>query len=473
MKKIIYTFFLLLLFFQIQAQTIINGGFEDWQTSSISNPTGSVSSNTELLQRFGVSSTPSITKSTDAHQGSFAAKLQTNIYGQDTMFGYIVFGKVGNNGPDGGFPYTQKPDSITGWFKSDFGTNDSGLILVMFKLNGNYISQGLFYLKGVHSSYTRFSFPLNLPIGFACDTVLIGFTSSDAFTDYVPKPGSWLILDQVAFTGTGITQQVPNSNFELWTSTSFETPTDWFATFSDTMAFQIEKTTDHFKGNYAAKLITYYIDSTRSINFTTNGIIGEGGFSGGKPYNNVLDTVCGYYKYYPQGADTAQVIVILKKNGVMINMIGLPLFANTQYTYFQFPVYSAVQPDTMIVIINSSVWESKPENDGSILYIDELQLKSQPIIYVSLSSMKNSFRSLLYPNPVQNQLNVEFQLVNTGNVQIEIFNITGNLVFRDNFHGNKGSNHRKINTQELPNGVYTLKIIAGKEEISVSKFVVK
>jgi hypothetical protein len=105
--------------------------------------------------------------------------------------------------------------------------------------------------------------------------------------------------------------------------------------------------------------------------------------------------------------------------------------------------------------------------------MDELMLKSQPIIYVSISSNTNSFRSMVYPNPVLTQLNVDFQLENSGNIEMGIYDLAGKLILSDNFLGITGKNYRKVNTQDLSKGIYVLKIVSEKEEISVTKFIVK
>ena len=164
MKKVIFTICIFTLIFHFaEAQTIPNGNFEDWQTTTIANPNGAVTSNLEFFQRYGVGAPILVTRVLDAHEGTYACKIETSIVGQDTSFGYAVFGKAGNNGPEGGFPYTQAPDSIVGWYKSSIAVADSALVLVAFKLNGASVSQNMFFLKGAHSNYTRFSFPLNLP----------------------------------------------------------------------------------------------------------------------------------------------------------------------------------------------------------------------------------------------------------------------------------------------------------------------
>jgi hypothetical protein len=472
-QKITLLFSLLFCTFQIFAQTIVNGNFENWQTNSFENPIGAVTSNNEMLRRMALNQPPQVTKINDAHQGSFAVKLETVAMGQDTNMGYLVYGKAGNGGPQGGVPYSQKPDSITGWYKSNVAVGDSALVLVVFSLNSTPVYQNLFYFKGNHSNYTRFSFPLNLPIGFSCDTVLIGFTSSDAFTDYVPKPGSWIQFDQVAFVGTGITQQVPNADFEQWETFSFEHPQEWVAGYNDTLACQIVKTTDKYRGNYAAKLITYYVDSNQVYNTTTNGQMGNNGVTGGRPFTNSIDTLIGYYQYYPHGIDTAMVNVLLKNNGTEIGWFGIQLFATSTYTYFQIPINSMVQPDTMLVYISSSNWPVRPQNDGSYLIIDEVQLKSQPV-FTSVEAYSNSFKNLIYPNPTKGLLNVEFKLETQANITIDVFDYTGKKVMENiAFNGTSGKNYYQINTQSLAKGMYTLSIRTEDKNVSFSKFIVQ
>jgi hypothetical protein len=73
------------------------------------------------------------------------------------------------------------------------------------------------------------------------------------------------------------------------------------------------KTTDYQQGNYAAKITNISIMSGEILGFLTNGTIGENGPLGGMPVFNNPDKVKFYYKYIPNGPDTAVFFSVLTK----------------------------------------------------------------------------------------------------------------------------------------------------------------
>ncbi len=472
MKRII-TFLCILSIYPLanNAQSIINGNFETWQSMIISEPTGSATANLELLRRYGEIPTPSVTKTTDAHTGLYACKVETQIVNSDTSIGYVVFGKNGESGPEGGYPYTQKPDSIVGWFKSNINVSDSGLILVSFSLNGATVLQKMFFLKGAHSTYTRFSFPLNIPVGFACDTAMVGFASSDPFNEHTARPGSWVIMDDISFIGTGITQQIPNSNFELWSDLTFEKPAEWLNYYNSELNASVLKTTDKYAGNYAAK-ITTIAEGSHVVYATYNGYETNQGPAGGNPYTLMADTLIGYYKYIPQGIDTAIVGVQLKKNGVTLTWEIMMLYSATSYTQFSIPFHTMTAPDTIIILIGSSTWYATPSNVGSMLYIDEVQLKSQPLS-TSIRQNQKIFSNMLYPNPAQGELNIDFTLSSPEETNIFIHDLSGKLISTTFIKANAGVNNKTIDINNLSKGMYTLTIQTNSKQIRTTKFIVK
>lgn len=472
MKRII-TFLCILSIYPLtnNAQSIINGDFETWQSMVISEPTGSVTANLDMLRHNGENITILVTKTTDAHAGLYACKAETQVVNSDTSFGYVVFGKSGDSGPEGGYPYTQKPDSIVGWYKSNINVSDSALVLVSFSLNGASVLQKMFFLKGTHSTYTRFSFPLNIPVGFACDTAMVGFASSDPFNDHTARPGSWVIMDDISFVGTGITQQIPNSNFELWSDLTFNKPAEWLNYYDANLNPSVSKTTDKYAGNYAAK-ITTIAQGNYIINATHNGYQTNAGPGGGNPFTLMADTLIGYYKYIPQGIDTAIVGVQLKKNGITLTWEFMMLYSASSYTQFSIPFHTMTAPDTIIIIIGASTWNATPSSVGSMLYIDEVQLKSQPLS-TSIRQYNNIFSNMLYPNPAQGELNIDFTLNSPEETNIFIHDLSGKLISTTFIKANAGVNNKTIDINNLSKGMYTLTIQTNSKQIRTTKFIVK
>ena len=76
----------------------------------------------------------------------------------------------------------------------------------------------------------------------------------------------------------------------------------------------------------------------------------------------------------------------------------------------------------------------------------------------------------MYPNPAQETLNIELDLVETVPVSIEISDIAGTVVTQRNYGNLSGHLLFPIDVTQFNPGVYYSKIVAGKEVIT-KKFV--
>jgi PKD repeat protein len=75
------------------------------------------------------------------------------------------------------------------------------------------------------------------------------------------------------------------------------------------------------------------------------------------------------------------------------------------------------------------------------------------------------FQSLkLFPNPMQNQLTIDFGTITEDDVRLSFYDITGRLVHLQNVP--TGTLSVQVNTTDLSNGVYTLKLETNKTAVS-------
>ncbi|MCX6182569.1 MAG: T9SS type A sorting domain-containing protein, partial [Bacteroidetes bacterium] len=72
----------------------------------------------------------------------------------------------------------------------------------------------------------------------------------------------------------------------------------------------------------------------------------------------------------------------------------------------------------------------------------------------------------VYPNPVNNELTVEFNSEALAKVRVDIYTIEGQLLLQQNTEAFVGSNKIKISTAVLPTGVYLLSIGEGNQRIT-------
>jgi len=197
---------------QSSAQTQApNIGFENWETlqGPISNtydePANWNSSNecTALLNQFAV------TKSTDAHSGSFSVRMETfQAFGNIRANGVITTADMiclaAGGGQEGGMAYTDAaPDSVIGWYKYAPVNSDSGYSQVMFLSNNDMdtLSYTRYNFVQAASTWTRFSFPLK-PIqgGQTPEKLSLFFSCSwGDGSQGQAEVGSTMYIDDVSF----------------------------------------------------------------------------------------------------------------------------------------------------------------------------------------------------------------------------------------------------------------------------------
>ncbi len=192
------------LLFDASPEQLPNNGFDDWTDLETEEPEDWSSAN-----YFSVLSNSTIvaTKSTDAHTGNFALRLETaeiSFFGQnpDTI-GYISTGSIGDEGIEGGFPYNDQPDMLTGYYKYTPVGNDTAVVNVSFsKYNSgtgetDSLYEYLVQLPPV-STYTKFEIPISLSEMPDTANLAIGSSNYEEEGNYLGI-GSVLLIDDVQF----------------------------------------------------------------------------------------------------------------------------------------------------------------------------------------------------------------------------------------------------------------------------------
>lgn len=443
------------------AQALPNGGFENWNSMPYDNLDMYQGSNPESLMKIGQSN---CIKTTDKQNGSFAVRLETKSSASDTVFGYFVNGDPDNG--SGGMPYSQSPTTINGYYKCGIQAGDTALLLVVFKSAGAIISQDIFHFTGTQNSYTAFTFNLNT-LSVTPDSVIIGAASSNAFVND-GIPGSFLQLDNLSFGGTGITQGVPNGDFENWTTINVEDPTGWSTrnlnAYQEKGIPQVLKIFAPYSGVYAMQMTTLMLDGGNYFLFdVTTGEMTDNGYDHGLPYNQQTDTLTGYYKYLPSNIDTASVMAECYKNGVNVGGGYLQLLSTgTTYTPFKMPITCSQIPDSMSVHFFSSTYPVGISQEGSALILDNLSLISDPL---GIYFYGKGLEILVFPNPAVNELN--FNLKEVEAQTVEIIDISGKTIEVLNVSGKQNVT---LDTQSFKTGVYFYKLINKNTVISRGKF---
>jgi hypothetical protein len=194
------------------------GGFENWSASTggYEEPNGGWWTSLNTLKALGAPVT--LSKTTDAHSGNFAAMLETKQWGSFLLPGLLVSGNFITSSPFviQGKPFTELPVKFKGYYKYISVNNDSAAIFAMLTRYDNLnskrdtIAEARFAVLNTTSSYTFFEIDFNYHItGVNPDSIDVVFSSSAAGSNFQGQIGSTLFVDDVSLEyATGISENI-------------------------------------------------------------------------------------------------------------------------------------------------------------------------------------------------------------------------------------------------------------------------
>lgn len=453
--------------FFVNGQQIANTDFENWSFQTFTEPEIYLTSN-----MFGAGGIGNVTRTTDAQHGTYAARLETVVSGSDTVQGMMIIGTPGNQTIDGGLPFNETPDSISGYAKFDIAPTDTAFFIVAFKQNGTFISQAVTIFVGTQPAYTRFCFPTYLSALNPPDSIVAIITSSRMDLPHIP--GSVLIIDSISFLTS--VQEFPNGDFENWIDFNTGEDPDGWGSYANQFPFynlpvQVTKTSDANGGLYAVRITSDtatvpYPFGTGLPGDTLLGVLQlnmiNGFSSTALPFAFRPDSLVGYVKGTVAAVpNNSNVIWIqLTKNA---NVVGQGIFSMpaslTDYTRFATAfTYSAPDvPDSIAYYI----FGGNPGNPipGNIFYVDDLSFVYNPVT----AGIRDAGKIYAYPNPAANEFNIA-----TGGEPIQsivIYNASGIVVAEMN----PDSSKETIDISGLPSGIYLYKV----NGVSTGRFVKK
>ena len=458
MKKVFLLISISFLVNKIYAQTVPNGGFENWSTDYyFDEPNFGITTN---LQSFYLTQAGNVQKSTDAYAGNFAAKLTTVGTTADTLPGVVFIGTPNGNDILGGIPVSVRPDSLICYAKFNIQPNDTGAILVAFKKLGmpNAIGSARILFTGTQSTYQYYSAAINWIDPFTVPDSLVGFFTSSSINGNPAIPGSELFLDNVGFVGA---LGAPSTNFETWNTIESLEPDNWwtpnFVLINQTPC--VTRSTDAHSGLYALRIENVLSNGGDTLGFATNGYFGEEDFMGGMAVTLNPTKVTGYYKYTPVGNDSAIVGAFMSKYdvtfgvSVRLDSMLIKLPAASSYTYFEvllnyngWPIADSLNITFVSGNFNDDTSLLVP---GSVLLIDDLEVFYNPVSVqdVTFEKAKN-----IYPNPAQNVLYIKLDKNNPKQL-FSLYDAKGALVFEGNCEFQDGT-IAAIDISAIPQGLY-------------------
>ncbi len=275
--------------------------------------------------------------------------------------------------------------------------------------------------------------------------------------------------------------QFLNGGFENWspitTYTTDTLPDLWWSLNCNT----VKQTTDAIQGSLASK-IQGYMSCGIAQGIMINGQFPATGniIDAGTPISGKPSYITGFYKFTGAGTgDSAEAIVILKKFNTFTNRpdtisIGStalpPVAAYTPFTVTINDLSPGIDPDSIIVIFNSSKYFSVDTITYLMpsLYIDKLTL---PPNFTGLEEAESMLiRSVPYPNPAMENITIQLTAEEfVPYLSFFLYDVSGKLILN---RAELKENKTMINCQELSKGTYFYLFRSEKQMISSGKFTV-
>jgi len=430
---------------------IQNGDFESWTTQTLyESPADWESSNTQEFQGVAVCS-----KSTTAQDGTYSALLEVAVVGTDTLTGYVFHGTVGQQGPDGGIPYTDAFNSVRVQVQSNIVTGDSAFMMMIRFNGGTIVDMNMSPIAiATNSNWTQVDLPVNT---MAQDELFLGFVMGTPDGGANPSPNSWVMVDNVQLLNSGTpATALPNNSFETWDATTVEDVDDWYSLNPMLAGMGLEnavKTLDANSGSFAIEMTTLNLFGTDTMpSFISIGEIdfnAQGSPFLPAPYTATPTTFSGAYKYSPSNGDQGGIQVLFYESGSVIGQ-HVEVFSTVQTSYqtFSTPLTIAGTPDSIIFLANSG------SNPGSVLKLDDLQFSGGD---VSVGEITTNDLFSMYPNPANAV--VTFNLESNSFYDFYVYNVIGKLVeSREMANG-----PTELIVSNFPKGTYLVKIVSGNE----------
>jgi hypothetical protein len=440
----------------LMAQSIPDGGFETWTTTSWQDPQYYNTSNDQGVPQ-GASA--NVTQTT-GYAGKYGVMMQTVASGGGSQAGYIINGNANGNGFTGGIAYAQKPTGIRFYYKYTPVNKDTAGVLVIFKKSGTPIDSFLITVTAAQANYTLHSYYPSKGLPLAPDTIILGAVSSfSALKNGGGSIGSTFVLDSVTFTGVTSQPADMNGSFENWTKDSILIPNGWYINYPG-----VTFSTTAYAGKHSLQLETVNYQGGVQVSQASTGYYANCNTNchqmGGFAFTNQVDTLGFWYQYLPKPNDTADIFLNFIKNGNTINGAGAYVLAQPSWTFGYIPFNVGQVPDTVVVSIVSSNHNNLTSNAqyspyvGSILRIDNMAFYSQPLAVVTLNVTKGSIS--VYPNPANTKVSVNLAGVSGSLQKLAVYDMSGRMLYSKDYPGVVKNTIEIIDISSYSSGVYLI-----------------
>jgi hypothetical protein len=182
--------------------------------------------------------------------------------------------------------------------------------------------------------------------------------------------------------------------------------------------------------------------------------------------NQNPQSIHGYYKYMPQGNDTAQVGVYSYRHEPGVDTISvleqklISLPAASDYTYFEIPLTYDMNPkvDSVNITVSAGYFfaDSAFMKIGSTLYLDDIGIDYFPVSVADIAAAKENFS--LSPNPSKGNVYLEVKQALQEKAEFLVYDLQGKTVKNISLNGISPGQSYKIDLNSLRDGFYTYSI---------------
>ncbi len=148
----------------------------------------------------------------------------------------------------------------------------------------------------------------------------------------------------------------------------------------------------------------------------------------------------------------------------LTNIDGSYQFENLPYNLYYIKVEHAGFSSENAEII---LYETEPDVDS----ISFTLIKDKIVQDIGTISNSEDQGFFMYPNPVNDILNINFSISENAKIRLSIFNCIGNEIFTESYQKTKGEYSIKKNVEALSNGIYFVKLEKNNKVLSFGKFI--
>jgi len=189
-----------------------NAGFENWTAATSYNTPNNWNTLNSTTSYLSVYTCLKATAASDYHSGTAAIELITKTVLTSKAQGIATTGKLNTNmitmtgSINGGIPYTERPDSIVGWYKSSPVSNDTGFVqFILFGSTRDTIGIARFYVPATAvTKFTRFHKAIEYRSSNVPDSSLWILSSSSGATGQQVNSTIWVDDLDLIYNTTGI-----------------------------------------------------------------------------------------------------------------------------------------------------------------------------------------------------------------------------------------------------------------------------